>query len=413
MIVAVATPARVTYAADPKLPTTIVRSRTSTIPTTTLSVSTTTLTIAKPVNPFPTVPACPTPELAVSRWPLRTRVAQLVAIGVDGRSLTAATRLVAEQHVGGLVVRTPPASASQFTTDLAALRSAEGSIPTTLSVDEEGGRVQVLRHVLGAFPSARRLAKYSPSKVRSLVSAHSNKVRALGFDMVLGPVLDVTAAKTGVVGNRSFGDDPFVVGQLGAAYASGVRDAGIVAVLKHFPGHGSVDGDSHVGRVTTLPIDLLRSRDEIPFRMALADGPAAVMIGHLEVPGLTGDTPSTLSVRAITTELRNTLGFDGLVITDSLSMGAVTSRWSAPSAAVEAVAAGADIALFVTISERDAIGVMDALEFAVSVGRIPEAQLNASVTRVVRSKNLDPCALTPSVLALETATAEAIYRSTR
>ncbi len=375
--------------------------------------TTTTVPIAAPAQPFAPLPDCPSPELAVTRWPLRSRVAQLVAIGADGRSLSAAKRLVAEQHVGGLVIRSAPASASQLTADITALRALEGALPTSFSLDEEGGRVQVLRSVLGSLPSARKLAANSPEKVRALVSAHHKKVRALGIDMILGPVLDVTASTSGVIGDRSFGDDPWADGRFGSAYAAGVRDAGMVPAVKHFPGHGGATGDSHVGRVATSPIDSLRARDEIPFRITMADGPVAVMVGHLEVPGLSGETPSTLSLSTITNELRNSLGFDGLVITDSLSMGAVTTRWKAPVAAVEAISAGADVALFVTISERDAIGVIDALEYAVTVGRISEAQLNRSVVRVVRSKNLNPCAVDPFALLRDSSSAEAAYQATR
>ena len=376
-------------------------------------VATTTIPIPPPVASFAALTDCVSPELAVTRWPLRSRVAQLVAIGADGRSLSTAKRLVAEQHVGGLVVRSAPASAKQLTADIAALRTVEGALPTSFSVDEEGGRVQVLRSAVGKFPSARRLAANAPEKVRELVAAHHRNVRAIGFDMILGPVLDVTSATGGVIGDRSFGADPTVVGRLGSAYAAGVRDAGMVPAVKHFPGHGGPVGDSHTGRVATSPIELLRVRDEIPFRMAMADGAVAVMIGHLEVPGLSGETPSTLSLAAITGELRNQLGFDGLVITDSLSMGAVTGRWKAPAAAVEAVAAGADVALFVTISERDAIGVIDALQYAVSVGRITEAQLNRSVVRVVRSKRINPCAVDPAALQRDTAVADAAYQASR
>ena len=386
------------------------------IPTSTLSTSgarTTTLPIAAPVQPFVALPDCPSPELAVTRWPLRSRVAQLVAIGADGRLLGAAKRLVAEQHVGGLVIRSAPTSSSQLTADISALRSVEGALPTSFSVDEEGGRVQVLRSAIGSFPSARKLAASSPEKIRVLVSAHYKKVRALGIDMILGPVLDVTSSTSGVIGDRSFGGDHWAVGRLGSAYAAGVRDAGMVPAVKHFPGHGGATGDSHVGRVATSPIDNLRARDEIPFRMTMADGPVAVMVGHLEVPGLSDETPSTLSVATITNELRNSLGFDGLVITDSLSMGAVTTRWKAPAAAVEAIAAGADVALFVTISERDAIGVIDALEYAVTMGRISEAQLNRSVARIARSKNLNPCTVDPFALLRDTSTAEAAYQASR
>ena len=354
--------------------------------------------IGRPVAPFSPVADCLHPLAAIDRWPVRAKVAQLVMIGADGNDLASLTALVREQQIGGFLIRSAPSSAVRLKADLEALAALAGPIPSFVAVDEEGGRVQPLRALAGPLPSARRLSRSDPSTIRKTVGTHSKELRALGITMVLGPVVDVTTSQSGVIGDRSFGGDPMTVADDALAYANGVLDGGLLPVVKHFPGHGSASGDSHVGRVATPGIDDIDRTDIPPFRMVMAATPVAVMVGHLEVPGLNGDVPASLSSAAIEGELRTTLGFKGLVITDSLSMGAVTGRYRAPAAAADAITAGADVALFVTISHRDAVGVIDALEQIVRDGRLTRAQLNRSVLRIVRSKSLDPCSVAPADL---------------
>ena len=373
-------------------------------PPATLAVGVTTIApsvdvaIGRPVAPFGPVNDCLHPLAAIDRWPVRAKVAQLVMIGADGNDLSSLTALVRDQQIGGFLIRSAPSSASRLRADLDALAALAGPIPAFVAVDEEGGRVQPLRAIAGPLPSARRLARQEPAAIRETIGVHSKELRALGITMVLGPVADVTKSQSGVIGDRSFGGDPTSVGDAALAYANGVLDGGLLPVMKHFPGHGSASGDSHVGRVATPSIKDIEQTDIPPFRMVMAATPVAVMVGHLEVPGLSGDVPASLSAMAIEQELRTTLGFKGLVITDSLSMGAVTGRYRAPAAAADAIAAGADVALFVTISHRDAVGVIDALEQIVRDGRLTKVQLNRSVLRVVRSKGLDPCSVLPGDL---------------
>lgn len=347
-------------------------------------------------TPFPPNPTCAHPLAAIDRWPLRARVAQLLLIGADGHDLATMSRLAHEQQIGGIVIRSTPMSAGALRADLAALRLA-APIPIFAAVDEEGGRVQTLRSVVGPLPSARQLGALAPDVVRSKIRVHGERLKSVGVDMVLAPVVDISGEGARVIGDRSFGGDPIRVAATATAYALGVVDAGLVAVIKHFPGHGSAGGDSHAGRVVVRPLAQLETKDLIPFRAVIDVVPVGVMVGHLEVPGLTGDTPASLSSAAMS-YLRTTIGFRGLVITDSLSMGAITGRWREPAAAAEAVVAGADMTMFVTISERDAIGVIDALEQIVRDGRLGRRQLNGAVLRVVRAKGLDPCRIDATAL---------------
>ena len=182
-------------------------------------------------------------------------------------------------------------------------------------------------------------------------------MKALGVDIDFAPVVDVSGATTGgVIGDRAYGADPTSVAAYAGAFAAGLRQAGILPTLKHFPGHGRAVGDSHEELATAPPLAELEQLDLVPYRELLDDGPSAVMVGHLDVAGLTEPgLPASLSP-ATYALLRDQLGFTGLVVTDELGgMAAVSSRFSAPEAVVRAIAAGADLALVTGAGQLGAV----------------------------------------------------------
>jgi beta-N-acetylhexosaminidase len=215
--------------------------------------------------------------------------------------------------------------------------------------------------------------------------------------MNFAPTVDVSRQRAGaVIGDRSFGNDPEQVARYAGAFAQGQREAGVFTVLKHFPGHGHADGDSHQGRVTTPPLDELRQDDLVPYAdligpggsLAGADGSGrtGVMVGHLDVPGLTTGLPSSLTP-AVYALLRQTYGFDGLVITDDLgAMKAVTGTFELPEAVERALAAGADMALW---SEGGRVtAVLDRLDEALAAGRLDGTASDRAVGRVLAAKGV-------------------------
>jgi beta-glucosidase-like glycosyl hydrolase len=212
------------------------------------------------------------------------------------------------------------------------------------------------------------------------------EARALGVQVNFAPVIDVNNnARNPVINTRSFGEDPAAVGALGAAYVRGLQEGGALATLKHFPGHGDTEVDTHLGlAVIRHPRDRLDQVELLPYRGAFAAGAAAVMVGHIEMPALNAEpgTPATLS-RAVTTSLlRGELRFDGLIYTDSMTMDAVTELMPAGEAAARAVQAGADVVLH----SPDDRGSFTAIKAAVERGDIDRAQLDASVARLLRAK---------------------------
>jgi beta-N-acetylhexosaminidase len=225
----------------------------------------------------------------------------------------------------------------------------------------------------------------SAADVRNLAADRGRQMRGLGITVDYAPVVDVSSqGDDTVIGDRSFSADPAQVTEYAGAYAMGLRDAGLLPVLKHFPGHGSASGDSHTGGVVTPPLAALQDYDLVPYRTLITQGPVAVMVGHMVVPELTGDQQASLSPAAYAL-LRDGAGygappFGGVIFTDDLSsMQAITDYYSVPDAVLMALKAGADVALWVTTDEVPA--VLDRLEAAVNAGELPVDQVNAKLLR--------------------------------
>lgn len=229
----------------------------------------------------------------------RDKLAQLLVVGV--RDAADAQAVVTNYHVGGILIGSDT-DLTIFDGALAEIVAGGGPLPLAVSVDEEGGRVSRLRSLIGGTgPSARELAQTrTVQQVRDLARDRGRQMRKLGITIDFAPVVDVTDAPDDtVIGDRSFGSDPATVTAYAGAYAQGLRDAGVLPVLKHFPGHGRGSGDSHNGGVTTPPLDDLVGDDLVPYRTLVTQAPVGVMVGHLQVPGLTGSEPASLSKAAV------------------------------------------------------------------------------------------------------------------
>ena len=339
-------------------------------------------------------PAAPAPPVCgdPTTLPTRDKLAQLLMVGVrDGADARA---VVENYHVGGIFIGSWT-DRSMLTDGSLPDYANAGPLPLAVSVDEEGGRVDRLSSLIGPAPSARVLAQtQTPDEVYQLALARGQKMKGLGITVDFAPVVDVTAAADDtVIGDRSFSNDPAVVTTYAGAYARGLRDAGLLPVLKHFPGHGHGSGDSHTaGAVTTPPLSDLMANDLIPYQTLTAEAPVAVMLGHLEVPGLTGETPASLSPAAVNL-LRSGgyggPGFNGPIFTDDLSsMAAISSHYGVAEAVLRALQAGADQALWVTTDEVPA--VLDRLEKAVNGGELSLPAVDGSLLRMVGIKGLSP-----------------------
>jgi beta-N-acetylhexosaminidase len=330
----------------------------------------------------PPPPACTLP-------PLRTRLAQLLLVGFPGTVAGPDSRRLVDQGVGGLLLfRRNVASAGQVRALVRDLRR-RAAIPMEVAVDQEPGRrVARLAGMVRATPSARELGRMPPERVYRYGLTLGRDLDGLGITADLAPVLDVTGARwDGVIGDRSFGADPAAASRAAVAFMRGLADGGVATVGKHFPGHGATTVDSH----QRLPVvegtpDRLAARELVPFQAAIRGGLDAVMVGHLLVRGVDGRAPATLSRPVIGGLLRDRLGFDGLVVSDALEMGAITATWPLPVAAERALAAGVDQLLL--SGHTQVTAVLDRLEQAVEAGRVPEARVREAFLRVQRFKRV-------------------------
>jgi beta-N-acetylhexosaminidase len=360
-----------------------------------------------PASPTTTRAAC-TPASAVARWSLARRAAQVLAVPVRDFDVAGAIPEVGAGAGGVLFLGSQPPPH-----DLAVrLRALTAHAPATrplVMADEEGGGVQRLSGLVATIPWARSIAgTMTPAQSRALAQTVGRQMRAAGVTSDLAPVLDVDArpgpSSTDADGQRSFSGDPSVVAAYGAAFLSGLRAAGVLPVVKHFPGLGGAQRNTDVGPGATRALPSLRKRDLVPFRAAIAAGAPAVMTSNASVPGLT-PLPSSLSAAVIGGLLRHELGFRGLVITDSLSAGAVTAVTpSLADATVRALVAGADLVLFgSTLTPADDVAlqasrtlatyrwVVAGVVAAVHSRRLPESRLDDAVLHVLAAKQADPC----------------------
>jgi len=340
----------------------------------------------------PVVPACGDGPALLAAMPTRDKLAQLLMVGVTGAADARAA--VDSQHVGGIMIGSWTDLSMLSDGSLTDIAGSAGPLPLAVSVDEEGGRVSRLAPLIGSQPSPRVLAaSHTPDEVYNIALARGQAMRGLGITIDFAPVVDVTnASDDTVIGDRSFGADPTAVTDYAGAYARGLRDAGLLPVLKHFPGHGHGSGDSHTGAVTTPPVADLQNNDLIPYRTLTTQAPVAVMVGHMQVPGLTGSDPASLSPAAYALLRSGDYGgpgFNGPVFTDDLSsMQAISDRFGVAEAALRGLQAGADTALWVTTDEVPA--VLDRLEKAVAAGELNMSQVDGSVLRMAAVKGPNP-----------------------
>lgn len=331
-------------------------------------------------NPAHTVPGtCPDPNL----WTTRALAELVVVPGIDGG--------------GGWPEWLPATTGGVFldslSTGLAAGNFTAPPVSSTISpfvaVDFEGGVVSRHADVIGALPSPRdQSATMSPAEIQSVAAERGQAMRQVGITVDFAPVVDLDLGSP-IVGSRSYGSESDVVVRNAGAFATGLQQAHVVPTLKHFPGHGSTEGDSHEALASTESWDVLARRDVVVFQELLArPGPWLVMMGHVVVPGLSADAETPASVDPATYRaLRDTTGYTGPVITDDLaSMRAISDRLPPDQAVVSAISAGADLALLSEASTLD--DAVTALTTWADVDVAHRTQLVASATRAM---SVMPC----------------------
>lgn len=355
-----------------------------------------------------------TTEACISSMPLQQRLGQMIMIGVYSGKILNYQAVIKKYQIGGVIVMGDGTSADRA--NILQLK-AINKIRTLTATDEEGGQVQRFKR-LGVLPAAANVVKtMSTAEAESMIASHGRKLADEGIDMVFGPLMDV-APKNGVspLGNRVFSNNPQIVKNYANAYAKGWKTSGINPVFKHFPGMGAASGNTDFTVAKTANIAQLRKRDMLPY--ANLSATSVVMMGNQIVPGGSNGLPSSIS-KAMVNELRLGLGFNGLIITDSLNAEALrlpateadrkildseksisttvhTTKLPIEKAISRALVAGNDIALIVDPPvgsnwETVLSNAMAQLKSDHQTGVLSDGQLNQSVGRILAAKHEDPC----------------------
>ena len=320
---------------------------------------------------------------------LREAIGQLFILGFEGREPSSALEaFVRERAPGGLILFSRNLGRPDEIAALTAALQAASPTPLFIAIDQEGGKVARLGPPFTQWPAASAVgAVGSRTLTYAMAKAMAKELLAVGINMNLAPVLDIlTNPANPVMAGRCFGADPQGVAQHGTALFQGLADQRVVAVGKHFPGHGDTTVDSHLA-LPVVPHDLARlfAVELVPFATAISEGIPALMTAHLLCPALDPDRPATLSRVILTDFLRERLGFSGLLMSDDLLMRGIADTTPPGEAAVRFLEGGGDLILICSdeAAQRQAF---DTVVEAVETGRLSEARVQASCDRIARVK---------------------------
>jgi beta-N-acetylhexosaminidase len=341
---------------------------------------------------------------AIDKMSLDEKIGQMFIIGFEGREPDDTLKeMICEKYVGGVVLfRRNIVNSEQLLGLLNSIKTVNagcagsysvngrpgGRAPIFISVDEEGGSVSRMPDELARLPSAASISETDDAgfayDAGGIIAA---MIKAFGFNMNFAPVLDIWSnPENTVIGDRAYAKTPDIVARLGVQAMKGMSCEGVIPVVKHFPGHGDTVVDSHM----ELPkvdhdLDRLKSFELAPFQEAVNNHADAVMVGHILMTKIDPSNPATLSKTVITGILRDTMRFDGVIITDDMTMGAIDKNYSIGDAAVKSIIAGCDI-IMVCHGYGKQKEAIYAVKAAVADGLVSETRINESVKRILELK---------------------------
>lgn len=327
----------------------------------------------------------------VNKMTLDEKIGQMIVAGFNGTDVNEELiNLVNTNKVGGVILFKRNIETSEQLKKLNNnIDGLNKEIPLFISVDEEGGRVNRLPSDMEKFSSAREVGlkndkDYAYNNGKSI----GESLKVTGFNMNYAPVLDIFSnPKNTVIGDRAFGSDVETVSTMGIATMKGIEEEGIISVIKHFPGHGDTSVDSHYGLpIVYKTLEELENFELIPFKKAIKEGCKAIMVSHILLDKIDKQNPSSMSETVVTDILREQLGFDGVVITDDMEMGAITENFTVEDACVQSIIAGCDIVLIGSGNES-IYNTIQAIKDSILNGKITEERINESVVRIIKLKN--------------------------
>ena len=325
---------------------------------------------------------------------LQQKIGQMLMVAVPGYSINKTTKKIFENYKPGSVLffgynLKNADQIKSFIDELQKLSFEKSKIPLFVTLDQEGGRVKRIKSGVTQFPGNMAAGISNDSKlVFKWGKILGVELRKLGINMNLAPVLDINNNPDNpVINTRSFGSNLEVVSELGVSYATGLKESGVIAVGKHFPGHGDTESDSHL----TLPVikyDLnrLRKVEFVPFQNSIENGLDVIMTAHISYPEILGNNDSaTISKFFLTDILRKELNFKGIVITDDMEMNAVSGKMDIGKAAVTSILAGSDIILTSSFGKNISV-IYKRIYKAIQSKKISIERINQSVKRILELK---------------------------
>ncbi len=312
---------------------------------------------------------------------------QLTGVGEVIQAGETTKKSVEEKPVGGIIYFAKNLQTPQQTKEMLEKTQEYSKIAMFMAVDEEGGAVsRIGSNSAMGMEKIESMGEIGESKDYDRAYEAGviigEKLYELGFNVDFAPVADVLNGDN-VIGNRSFGRDSEMVSEMVSKFVTGLSENGVSATLKHFPGQGSTTGDTHYNYVESNRTESeIRSEELVPFKKGIESGADFVMLGHMTVKALDSKNPATFSKKIVTNLLREEMGFEGIIITDAMNMGAILNTYTSGDAAVSAVKAGVDMILM----PNDLDAAFKAIYDAVKNGEIDESRIDESVMRILRLK---------------------------
>ncbi|MGO1468732.1 MAG: beta-N-acetylhexosaminidase [Tissierella sp.] len=323
---------------------------------------------------------------------LKEKIGQLLIVGFEGTTINEdIKKYINDYKVGGVIFFSRNIKnidqSIKLINDIK-IQNKKNNIPLFISIDEEGGRVSRLPSEFKRLPSAKIIGDIDKKEVSfEYGKIIGERLDKLGFNLDFAPVLDINSnLNNPVIGDRAFGNKTEVVTRNGIATMKGLKDKGIIAGIKHFPGHGDTEIDSHKDLpIIDKDIKALKELELVPFKNAIEEGADMIMIGHILYKDIDESYPATMSKTIIEEILRNELSFEGVVISDDMTMGAVLKNYSLEDASVKYLNSGGDI-LLICHGEDNPELVFKAVEDAVNSQKISEKKIDEKVYRILNLK---------------------------